>query len=704
MSPDTGMSAAAGVPHIVLRDITKLSYVVSDDNTLWYRNADRFIRIKPCEVKLVYVLRDHKFVPNDCTISKCGTKNCKTCDILITDNSFSSNLTKCSFSTHSFENLSCKSYNVVYAIECALCGLIYVGETKGELRKRMNGHRSSINTRGNQLLHKHFNLPEHSVLSMKVRILEKIYHPTNSPGLSTPFRRKREEHWIRQLGTAAPYGCNGHIDSIGNLTSPGCQSVNVLNLFDRTSRRHRSHGSRKYNKPEIHNVSFDGLLPFVNLQLGLHHIRTRLYSLPLNMLHDLYESTLTLHFADAASPEHRLQSIILDISSNRLFKAVSVCNNTETKNRPFLKIKFANKGIDALNFSNILNQKSVQSNIPPYFQNKESPCISYSYTRSVASKIFNYKRSLQQIDFNSLSQNPLPCTCPGSEFLYAPCSHVVTGDISIVQNDKLRDLLRKGPKFREPVSFSWHQNFDIIMDACEAYARQWAKRDDVELDTLSEWIKSIGEVVKRNIRRLKHSVNTGSESIFRDPDVVRELSRLHENFVIVPADKASNNYTFVCKRHYVDILIEELGLHSLPGNPTYNMTDFSASEVLDNHKSPPSEYSQIVRISICLTFIGFRRCTKIHINIDSLQVHRSVRPSLCPFYSQNCLHISSKVFRSTARQPTEEVGSIRCGSSRIQKNYWIILNLQISTLSQTSSLLIFRPFTQPFRTRNLKAG
>ena len=75
--------------------------------------------------------------------------------------------------------------------------------------------------------------------------------------------------------------------------------------------------------------------------------------------------------------------------------------------------------------------------------------------------MFNYKRSLQQIDFNSLSQNPLPCTCPGSEFLYAPCGHVVTGDLSIVQNDKLRDPLRKGPKFREPVSFSWHQNFDI---------------------------------------------------------------------------------------------------------------------------------------------------------------------------------------------------------------------------------------------------
>ena len=66
-------------------------------------------------------------------------------------------------------------------------------------------------------------------------------------------------------------------------------------------------------------------------------------------------------------------------------------------------------------------------------------------------------------------------------------------------------------------------------------------------------------------------------------DVVTELSRLNENFVIVPADKASNNYTFVCKRYYIDILIEELGLYLLPGDPTYNLTDFSASVVLDNH-------------------------------------------------------------------------------------------------------------------------
>ena len=193
----------------------------------------------------------------------------------------------------------------------------------------------------------------------------------------------------------------------------------------------------------------------------------------------------------------------------------------------------------------------------------------------------------------------------------------------------------------------------------KTYARQWTKKEDVELDTLSEWIKSIGEVVKRRIRRLKHSVNTRSESIFRDPDVVRELSRLHENFFYSSCRQStSNNHTFC--------LQETLRRHLDRGTwtPFTSWKSYIRSDrfflhqrcwTTTNRSSPPSEYSQIVRSSIRLTFTGFRRCTKVHINIDSLRVHQSVRPSLYPFYSHNCLHILSKVFRSTARQPTQEV-------------------------------------------------
>ena len=66
--------------------------------------------------------------------------------------------------------------------------------------------------------------------------------------------------------------------------------------------------------------------------------------------------------------------------------------------------------------------------------------------------------------------------------------------------------------------------------------------------------------------------------------------------------------------------------------------------------------------------------------MNSLPVRPGAPPSLYPFFLPSCLHILSKVSRSTAKQPILEVGWIRYGSSKIQRSYWNILNLQISTI------------------------
>ena len=231
----TGSERLVGVPRIILRDIKNLSYVQSSNSELWYRNYNSYTKITNCHVPLHNIF-DNSSTDLMCSISKCSIKNCKTCDILITRNSFTSNLTGRNFCTKTFEDLTCKSSNVVYAIECTLCGLIYVGETKGSLNKRISGHRFQINNGGNQLLYKHFNSPDHSILSMKVRILEKIYHHTNNPTLSTPFRRQREAYWIKTLGTAFPYGCNDNVQNVGNLTSPMGNNVNVMRLFSKCTK------------------------------------------------------------------------------------------------------------------------------------------------------------------------------------------------------------------------------------------------------------------------------------------------------------------------------------------------------------------------------------------------------------------------------------------------------------------------------------
>ena len=74
-----------------------------------------------------------------------------------------------------------------------------------------------------------------------------------------------------------------------------------MGLFANTSRRKRSHGHRSYNKPIIHDVSFDSLLPYVNKPLGLHHIRTKLYSVPLKILYELQEKTKNRAYLDSST-------------------------------------------------------------------------------------------------------------------------------------------------------------------------------------------------------------------------------------------------------------------------------------------------------------------------------------------------------------------------------------------------------------------
>jgi hypothetical protein len=75
----------------------------------------------------------------------------------------------------------------------------------------------------------------------------------------------------------------------------------------------------------------------------------------------------------------------------RLFKPVRSERLHDNK-RKFLHIPFANKGIDAINISNILNGKEVVKEIPPYFKNQSVVIVSYSYTNSIGRKISTTKK------------------------------------------------------------------------------------------------------------------------------------------------------------------------------------------------------------------------------------------------------------------------------------------------------------------------
>ena len=70
-----------------------------------------------------------------------------------------------------------------------------------------------------------------------------------------------------------------------------------------------------------------------------------------------------------------------------------------------------------------------------------------------------------------------------------------------------------------------------------------------------------------------------------------------EALVVVPADKASNIFTFVCMKHYVDIQIRELTLQSLPGNlhTIWHIVLHQTCWTATKWSSLSSEYRHIMR-------------------------------------------------------------------------------------------------------------
>jgi hypothetical protein len=104
----------------------------------------------------------------------------------------------------------------------------------------------------------------------------------------------------------------------------------------------------------------------------MHRIRQQLFSLPLSKLHALYNSCLEINVTN----EYKLTTIVLDIARHGLFKHVGI-KKDEIDKRSFLKLSFANKGIDAINLGNIRHHKSVKSKIPPYFKYQSVSIISH---------------------------------------------------------------------------------------------------------------------------------------------------------------------------------------------------------------------------------------------------------------------------------------------------------------------------------------
>ena len=162
-------------------------------------------------------------------------------------------------------------------------------------------------------------------------------------------------------------------------------------------------------------------------------------------------------------------------------------------------ILYHNKGIDMVNLPRILNSKYVRDAVPSIVQNATPPIVSFKYTKTISGKIFNQKKVVEDLDVD-IGTRDMCCNCSTSKYCYSPVGHVVTGDMNIIRDTKLRSLIEKGPSYTEQNCINWR----ITEKLCrEVVGRYRSRREKVDVRILNEWECKINECVQKRIASLK---------------------------------------------------------------------------------------------------------------------------------------------------------------------------------------------------------
>ena len=532
------------------------------------------------------------------SISKCRDSRCSTCPTFSLSKNFESNVTKRRYEVinHTKENLTCHSQNIIYMLTCLFCNIQYVGETIIPFHKRNNIHRTAKDGCKHEVRHSNEVCDGHH---FEYRILEKLpgngYLSNGEIDLEMlAVRKAREDEWIKKLRTIYPYGLNEKAE--GKETNSNVVHPAVGKLFPPLPR----HGTRLSRWRDSRNVKTSNLTCdefFERLeQLLQSDIRNSFNEIRkiLNLAKKKVLKEIAFHILERDRyhfHEKRFQwyHYILDIIDTKFLKPSEVIKKTPPKN--VVTIRFVNKGLDELHVNSIFHAPEVVALLPDKLQIQENvPVCTMKLDTPIRNKILNYQETVSSLnvmvdDDVSFVQNLPTCDCMNSEFCDSHHKHIVSGDLRIISNPKLRKLLSKGPNYREPKTLNYNKCKQAIESAISSSIVNLAEKYALTAADFSSWKKKIIELVDKRLKILKSKrVPSTTKPSLQDEDVQTALKDLHEKFVVVPIDKASNNVAIICKRFYIQKLLDEVGV---PGDnsPTYKLSNKNSADIINNNIS-----------------------------------------------------------------------------------------------------------------------
>ena len=534
---------------------------------------------------------------------KCGSKRCKFQNKYTPKDKVASSVTHRIYDCKVPDGtmyINCHTSNVIYLITCNHCHLQYVGETVQKLNERFAGHNLGINKPDKygfcKILSGHFNSCCKNA-DYRVQILEKLKGKgrTERGALDasiTQIRKAKEKEWMLKLRTVYPYGLN---DRIGDEFKDDNCHMQVGNKFPALSRSFNrlGRGASRYGQyTGITGARFATELKRVldvDLPNAVNFIRKSLSSMKkshLKYIHNIISDEISDYPSEFSFSQWYL--VILDIIECKLYKPTPPRNIRKSPDN-ICHIFFANKGLELLNLPRILHDPSLSDFLPLIPCKFEIPTVVYKLCDPIGSKIFNFNKFVDEIDLNEVLHDitSLPCGCTDSPFADPRHQHIVSGDLRIIKNSKLRKLFSKGPKYREPAHINWEDVKDSVVVGVRSCVELWCINKSVQPMILHDWLYALLKLVDDKIQFLKSTIKSHKVNpLLKRHEVKSSLKQLQDRFVICPIDKATGNIALVCKRFYALVLAKELGLiNNVDNNDdiTYRIEYFNSTEVIDQH-------------------------------------------------------------------------------------------------------------------------
>ena len=182
----------------------------------------------------------------------------------------------------------------------------------------------------------------------------------------------------------------------------------------------------------------------------------------------------------------------MDIIESKLHKKKELKPTLREHPKNICKIYFHNKGVEMINLPRILKDERVIHTIPN-FVNWVSPLITYTLRDSLSKKIFNFNKFVRSVNVDEFVRDEtiLPCECHDSPFKDNHHQHIVTGDLNIIHNTKLRKLIAKGPKYRVPQRINFDIAGDKIMDGMKECVINWFNKFGVTPTSMLPFLQQI---------------------------------------------------------------------------------------------------------------------------------------------------------------------------------------------------------------------